>query len=69
MAVLVSVVVPVPCWVNVPVPLILPASVVALRLLMTRAPLLAILPAMLLWPVTVPSPSCKVPALMVVVPV
>ena len=64
----VSVVVPVPAWVTVPVPEILALTTKALSLrLKTRAPLSVMAPVPMV-PDVPPLPICKVPALMVVVP-
>ena len=70
----VRLVVPLPAWVNDPVPVITCAlrSVVwskALLRLMVKLPLLEILVVPVSDPVVAPSPSCRVPALIVVAPV
>ena len=59
--------VPVPCLVRLPLPLIAPPRLRASERLMIKAALLTISP--LTPPEMPPLPSCKVPAVMVVVPV
>jgi len=64
----VSVVVPVPAWVSVPVPLIALATVRALLRLIVNAGVIDDAPAPSA-PVVPPLPTCSVPALIVVTPV
>jgi len=63
----VSTVVPVPCWITLPVPEMVPANVDASLRLSTSDPLSVTSPMML--PVLPPSPSCSAPASIVVPPV
>ena len=67
MLVPVSVVVPAPNWVNVPVPVMFCPSVNASLRLMRRAALFVMVPLPSV-PVVPPLPTCSVPALIVVVP-
>jgi hypothetical protein len=62
----VRIVVPPPIWLTAPVPEIVPGNVTVSLRLKARAPLLATLPTMP--PEAPPSPSCSVPALIVVPP-